>query len=289
MKFAVKLNIILAFLLIVWGGMVRNMHAGLACPDWPLCHGQIIPPFELLILIEWGHRLLAASVGTLTFGILLGSLFQPIYREIIGFQAVWAVVLVITQALLGALTVKGLLSPKWVALHLAVGLFYFSVLLWMHLGLSKNKSEIYRSLSLGWKRSLIGLTLLVYVQTVLGGWVAASGAGLACPDFPMCNGAWIPPLEGLKAIHFFHRFLALSIFLYGITLLGYAFRYKNILLSRTLFSVVVLIITQIMLGIGNVLFQIPKLLSMGHLTVATILFAFLFSITYKVHHVERLS
>ena len=56
-----------AFGLIVLGAVVRSTGSGLACPDWPLCHGRLIPPLQTQVLLEWSHRFVAllVSLGTL--------------------------------------------------------------------------------------------------------------------------------------------------------------------------------------------------------------------------------
>ena len=44
-----KATVGLLFLLLVWGNLVAGLKAGLACPDWPLCHGKVLPPFRVAI------------------------------------------------------------------------------------------------------------------------------------------------------------------------------------------------------------------------------------------------
>ena len=297
MKNALRVNFLLTFTLIVLGGTVRNFNAGLSCPDWPLCHGKLIPPFDLEIFLEWFHRLVASTVGFLTLGICVVSLYKKEYRKPFGLLSVIALALVILQAVLGGMTVIGLLAPKWVASHLAVGLLFLLMILWMYLRLQSGLTR--DRFSGGLRQRAVGpnspaenlsrvrrlwilltfVTLLVYLQTVLGGFVSATGAGLACPDFPTCMGQWIPPLSPLVGLQFFHRVIAFLILFAAMGLY---------LVSRTLRKssgfILWVIGLQILLGMGNVLFKLPKPMSITHLFMATLLVALLFDLAYKVKH-----
>ncbi len=278
-----RLNIVLTFLLIIWGGVVRNFDAGLACPDWPLCHGKVIPPLDPLVLIEWGHRLLAAVVGLLTLVVSFS------YRKKFGFIAFLPLLLVIFQALLGGATVKGMLHPKWVSLHLAFGLLYFASLLWILL--EARQASFQRKWSGGWLFCLFA-TLLVYGQAVLGGGVASSGAGLACPDFPTCYGAWLPELKGGVALQFFHRVGAFLVTLVSVLLFWFSYLFNGVNgvngwgydFRKMSFLILILTFIQVGLGISNVIFRLPEFLSILHLVFATLLFANFFILTYKVKH-----
>ena len=114
------------------GSATRVMNAGLACPDWPLCYGQLVPTqqMNLQVFLEWFHRLDAGLIGLSTLG-LTGSAWW--YRKQLPHWLPWATTfalsLIIAQAALGAFTVTELLRFDIVTAHLGTALLFFITLL----------------------------------------------------------------------------------------------------------------------------------------------------------------
>jgi cytochrome c oxidase assembly protein subunit 15 len=268
---------VLMFGLIVVGSIVRTTGSGLACPDWPLCHGRLIPPFQFNILVEWFHRLLALLVGLLLFTTAGVTLTRGETRGRLGGLAVLGVVLFFVQALLGALTVWKLLDPSVVSGHLAVGLLLFATLVTLAVtaGFEANPG----AMAAGPPRepghlALLAVTTgLTWCQAVLGGMVSTNHASLACPDWPTCNGQWFPPLAGLVGLQMAHRFAGYLLLLVVIAVAlrtGRAadagVRYVGHLLPR-------LVLLQVALGVVNILMGIPVWVSALHLGNAALMLA----------------
>ena len=118
---------LLAFILIVVGGLVRVSGSGLGCPDWPTCHGQIVPPLVLQSIIEYSHRLTA---GLVTIAVVATAIYAWVrfrtYPWVL-VPATLAVVLVIVQTALGAFTVALELTPALVTAHLATAMAFLSM------------------------------------------------------------------------------------------------------------------------------------------------------------------
>lgn len=200
--------VVLTGSLLVLGALVRAHGAGLACPDWPLCFGELVPDMNLEVAFEWTHRLVAGSVALCfaTLAVLAWrrtSAGDPIHRLLLLATALLAV-----QILLGALTVWRLLASWTVTSHLIVGNAIAATFAWTALVLRDRRPDAPRPVPASplARRWLAVALALLGVQMVLGGLVSSRYAGLSCPEWPTCNGgAWFPSWRGPVGLHLLHR------------------------------------------------------------------------------------
>ncbi len=118
---------IVLYSLMFIGGYVSAAGLGLTCPDWPLCPGGILPSEEYLI--EWTHRLVAATTGALVIATMVASLINKNSDLKIKITSSLATIFVITQIVLGAMVIDLKLHAVLVAIHLGIGVLLFSMVL----------------------------------------------------------------------------------------------------------------------------------------------------------------
>ena len=113
-----RIAVLCTFGLVVLGAVVRSTGSGLACPDWPLCHGRILPPLQPHVLLEWSHRAVALGVSLLCAALAVRIAVGAALRRTLGGWMALALGLLALQVVLGALTVWKLLHFSVVPLHL---------------------------------------------------------------------------------------------------------------------------------------------------------------------------
>ena len=195
-----------ALLVVIWGGIVRVSGSGLGCPDWPLCHGQLLPSLDLATRIEWFHRFLGI-VGGLTLASLVAWTIAR-YRadRALLSLAVLAGALYVFQAVLGGVVVLLELPSTWVTAHLANAEILLAVLTvlaivaqWRHVaGHGHPDAAAWLGLSAG---------VATFALLLSGAYVRGADASTACTTWPLCDGT-ILGADTSQAIHMLHRFLA---------------------------------------------------------------------------------
>ena len=168
--------------LVVIGGATRVMEAGLACPDWPLCYGQLLPgrQMNLQVFLEWFHRLDAFVVGVALLVLTAASFFWR--RRLPGWLpwlAGGSLLLVMVQGALGALTVTQLLAAPLVTAHLTTALLLVAITSCLYQRLAMvNISDV--APPFWWRLLATSALFLVLAQCLLGGSMASQWAADQC-------------------------------------------------------------------------------------------------------------
>lgn len=289
-RYEVWLQILIVMIvgLMALGAGVRAMNAGLSCPDWPLCFGQVIPDYHPAVWFEFVHRAYAGLVAIVFF---LCAFYGFKKNDIPGgvkSAARWGIFFLILQIVMGALTVRYQVRSYVVTGHLTIATLFFLSVYWMVMSIDERVDRPHAYLPGSFAGVVRLLPLLVFIQIVVGGFVASTYAGSVCVDWPLCNGEWVPTWAGSIGIQIAHRFLA-----YGlaatIVIFAVMMQYKHmqpwvtpqfLRLSRyAAFTV----FAQVVVGILNLIMYIPPWLTVMHQSIAIILFA----ITVRLYFVVR--
>ncbi|MDF5713346.1 MAG: heme A synthase [Rhizonema sp. NSF051] len=167
-------------ILMAIGSATRVMNAGLACPDWPLCYGELVPTKQMnfQVFLEWFHRLDAALIGVSAIALVGLSWWQrQLLPKWLPWASTFALFLIVFQGILGGLTVTELLRFDIVTAHLGTALLFFTTLLAIGTALTP-----YEGTGTVGKLPSLGLTasVLVYLQSLLGALVGSRWALHQC-------------------------------------------------------------------------------------------------------------
>ncbi|MBD2384693.1 COX15/CtaA family protein [Cylindrospermum sp. FACHB-282] len=198
---------IATLILMAIGSATRVMNAGLACPDWPLCYGELLPAkqMNLQVFLEWFHRLDAALIGLSAIALCgLSWWHRRALPNWLPWASTFALFLIVFQGILGGLTVTELLRFDIVTAHLGTALLFFSTLLIVGTALTP-----YQGTGTVGKLPWVGLiaTVLVYLQSLLGAVVGSRWALHQCfGDSQLCGVMYghiiglVPPTVATLAI-----------------------------------------------------------------------------------------
>ncbi|GAB4025992.1 COX15/CtaA family protein [Spirosoma koreense] len=188
------LTVIIIYLLVLAGGIVRGTGSGMGCPDWPKCFGRWIPPIERSQLppnyqqiygaklkgeiefnpvktwIEYINRLLGVLSGFFVFGTLLTSLYYLRRDRAIFWGSLLAFLLIGTNGWLGSKVVTTELAQYMITLHLLLAIAVVFALLFVLVRSNAPRLNLEsKSPKLGLIRGLLLTVMaLTVVQLILG-------------------------------------------------------------------------------------------------------------------------
>jgi heme a synthase len=281
-----------AFLIFV-GGLVTSHQAGLSVPDWPTSYGYNMFTFPYAkwvggIRYEHGHRLIASFVGLLTV-ILASWTWISESRRWLRVLSLIALFAVITQGLLGGLTVKYLLPTSISMTHaclaqtffcMTIALAFFTSPTWKH-GLPRVRDSRHGLQT----TTLCALTTgTIYLQLLLGAWMRHTESGLAIPDFPLAFGRLLPEFTNYHvAIHFAHRLgavLVVATVLWTFTRLWSAHRQETLLI-RPAVVMLVLVCAQLTFGAFTIWTEKSPLITTFHVATGALILGTSFLLTLR--------
>tara|TARA_B100001248_G_scaffold20357_1_gene13699 strand:+ start:1203 stop:2174 length:972 start_codon:yes stop_codon:yes gene_type:complete len=298
-------GICFAFVVIALGAWTRLVDAGLGCPDWPGCYGFVVfptteaeiqlaesryPQFPYEIdkaIPEVVHRYFAAALGFLAILLVYFAFKYQLPKKIKAITS-FLLFFICCQGLFGYLTVSLKLLPIIVTGHLFGGFITLSLFFYLFL----NTTNGIKNHNIGHLKVLGGIALFaLIVQIFLGVWTSTNYASLACADFPTCQGKFFPEMdfregfnlaqevgpnylyglldnEARVAIHYSHRISAIVLTIIFLILISRLWFSSAAPLASTLG---VILITQISLGIMNVVYVLPLYIAIAHNLVAALL------------------
>ena len=309
-------GICFAFVVIALGAWTRLVDAGLGCPDWPGCYGFVVFPInEADIAIaesryplfpydinkaipEVVHRYFAAGLGLIAIFQVYLSFRKTNDRSIQGWSS-FLLFFICCQGIFGYLTVSLKLLPIIVTLHLFGGLTTLTLFYFVYL--KSRNFEIFNQINISNLKIIAGVAFLALIfQIFLGVWTSTNYASLACADFPTCQGTYLPEMDfksgfnlnqevgpnylyGLLdnparvAIHYSHRVSAILVTFIFLILMSRLWFSEAAPLASTLG---ILLLTQIALGITNVVYVLPLYVAIAHNLFAACLLLATFTVNY---------
>lgn len=272
-------TVLITYGLIVLGGTVRVTDSGTACPDWPLCHGQLVPPAETKVWIEFSHRLVASIVGFVILGLVFWIWRRHWQNKLLKRAAIVAGVLLALQVIVGGITVGTETAATIVAIHLTIALTLISTLILIAVvAQDPAAARLGRLRGVAGKMPWLTFTTLaaLFSLIIIGAFVSQMEAGLAYPDWPLFDGKVTSSGSELGNIHYAHRIVAACVGVLVLALTVRILRYeRNGIVLVAVALAFALFTAQVLVGASNIWFDLATSVRIMHLALASALWAVL--------------
>ena len=261
-------------LLVAIGGIVRATGSGDACPDWPRCAGEWLPPLEFPAIIEYSHRLAAAVTGVLIFATAWVAWRRYRGDAAIVWPVVVAVFVAIVQAAIGRERILTGPDQLTVTVHFVVGMALVALVVMSATAARVAKPREGPAPDRVFVRLAWTTAFLMGVVLVVGAYVRGEDAGLSFLAWPLMDGSLLPSLGAADpAIHFAHRAAALVTLVLGGSLAWRARRVGSSVLKNLSWTVLALLLVQMAIGAAVVLSRLGTVARVGHVIGSSLAWA----------------
>ena len=276
--------------LVVIGVIVRATDSGLGCPDWPLCHGRLIPALDdPKAWIEWVHRTVAVIVGFEILALAILAVRDYRDRRSVLWPSLGAVALVGFQAWLGRETVRLGNSGESVTAHLAAALALVALLAYLTVRPGYPARMAGRGASQRFTLLAAFTTAVTFALLLFGSHVTATSSALVFPDWPLMDGSLLPALTDVTAAHVLHRWVAAIVGVIVVVLAVVAWRTQrgHPTLVRLSVGAAVLFLAQVLIGGAQVITRLAEWTQVLHLALGAGIWAMLSGLTIASYYAAR--
>ncbi len=278
--------------LVTIGVIVRATDSGLGCPDWPLCHGQIVPSLgDTKAWIEWIHRTVAVIIGFEILGLAFLAIRDYRDRRSILWPSLAAVGLVGFQAWLGRETVRLGNSGESVTAHLAAALTLVALLVFLTVRAGYPARIGGRGGSQRFTLVAAFATALTFALLLFGSHVTATSSALVFPDWPLMNGTLFPDVTDATSAHILHRWVAaiVGLVVAGLAVVAWRTQRAHPTIVRLSVGAAVLFAIQVVVGGAQVLTHLAEWTQTLHLALGAAIWAMLTGLTVTSYYTARVS
>ena len=288
------------FVLVALGAFTTSIGAGMAFLDWPLSNGSVNPAgwlTEIDKFAEHSHRLSASVMSAVTV-ILAAWLWRTEERAWLRKLALFAVALVLTQAVVGGLRVlfdrlhiemvDTSLGRLFAMLHACLAQLFACSLIAIAVSLTRGWLTRTVPVACALRRAGTVCCALIFCQLAIAAVMRHSFAGMAIPTFPASapDGSLLPPAWNFRVgIHFAHRCMAvvLSVALVWFAVKIWFDRGASLLMRCGASVLVSLLAFQLLLGAWIIWSQRSAAMTTGHVLVGAATLVTTFSLTWLAH------
>jgi protoheme IX farnesyltransferase len=284
------LTLLTTLALVTVGVIVRATDSGLGCPDWPTCHGQLIPPLDdPKAWIESIHRWIAVIIGFEILGLAALALMDHRDRRSLVVGSLAAVALVGFQAWLGRETVRLGNSGESVTAHLAAAMLLVGLLVFLTVRAGFPARMPGRGASQRFTLLATFAAASTFALLLFGSQVTATDTALVFPDWPLMGGSLVPPLSEVASAHILHRWVAalVAVIVVAVAVVAWRTQRDHPAIVRLAVWSAVLFGVQVIVGGLQVLTQLSAWTQTLHLALGAVIWALVAGLAVTSYYTAR--